>query len=69
MTVDASGQEESLAQSQSHPLIYALIVNHYATLKELRDDYDIWEALELYEMCAVNLYNKYKMLRSMNNGK
>lgn len=40
------------------PIIYLLIVNKYATLKEIRDDYSIKEVLDLYETCLVSLYNK-----------
>ena len=39
-------------------MIYVLITNHYATLKEIRDEYSIEEVLDLYEICLFNLYNK-----------
>ena len=35
-----------------------LIINKYATYKELRDDYNIDEVLDLYELCLVQLHNK-----------
>lgn len=38
--------------------MYALVTNKYATLKELRDDYNIWEVLDLYEMMLVSMTNK-----------
>lgn len=44
-------------------MLYVIIVNKYATLKELRDDYSFEEALDLYEACLVNLYNKYQTVK------
>ena len=41
-------------------MIYTLITNKYATLKEIRDDYSIDEVLDLYEACLVSLYNHYQ---------
>jgi len=46
-----------------------LITNNYATLKEIRDDYNIDEVLDLYEICKVNLYNKYMTYENMNKRK
>ena len=43
-------------------VIYVLLTNHYATLKELRDDYSIDEVLDMYEACMVCLYNKAEMM-------
>lgn len=40
-------------------VVYALVANKLATLKELRDDYDCWEALDLYEVYVVSVTNKY----------
>ena len=45
-----------------NPVIYTLITNGYATLKELRDDYDVEEMLDLYEACCVNMHNKAEAL-------
>lgn len=39
-------------------IIYALIINHYATLKEIRDDYSIDEVLDLYEALMIDIHNK-----------
>ena len=39
-------------------MIYILITNKYATLKEIRDDYSIEEVLDLYDMCLTQIYNK-----------
>lgn len=52
-----------------HPLLYMLIVNKYATLKELKEDYDIYEVLDLYEVCAVNLYNKHQIQNERRSNK
>lgn len=49
--------------SRVHPIIYLLVTNHYATYKEIRDDYDVWEVLDLYEMCIVNIYNKNEIMK------
>ena len=40
-----------------------LVVNKYATLKEIRDDYSVEEVIDLYEACRVNLYNKTLILK------
>lgn len=47
-----------------NPLIYIVISNKYATLKELRDDYDVLEFVELYEMCMVNIHNKHTSIEN-----
>lgn len=43
------------------PIIYTIISNKYATLKEIRDDYSIDEVISLYEACLVNVYNKHQV--------
>jgi len=48
--------------NRMHYIVYTLIVNKYATYKELRDDYDIDEVLDLYETCMVNMHNKHMLL-------
>lgn len=45
-----------------HYIVYTLVVNRYATYKELRDDYTIDELLDLYEACMVNMHNKCMLL-------
>lgn len=45
-----------------HPMIYTIVTNRYATLKELRDDYSLEETLALYEACLVNTYNKHQAI-------
>ena len=45
-----------------NPVIYTLITQGYATLKELRDDYDVEEMLDLYEACCVSMYNKAEII-------
>jgi len=49
---------------------YVIVTNRLATLKELRYDYDIWEILDLYEACMVQIYNKAAMINEggKNNG-
>lgn len=54
----------NLLASKQYSLVYTLVTNKYATLKELRDDYDVFEALALYDMCAINLYNRNEILKS-----
>jgi len=46
-----------------HPIIYTLISNKLATLKEIRDEYSIDEVLDLYEICLVNAYNRAELLK------
>ena len=48
-------------------MIYTLITNNYATLKEIRDDYTFDEVLDLYEVCLVNIYNKNQIKEEFNN--
>ena len=43
--------------------IYMIISSKLATLKELRDDYDMWEAIDLYEICLVSSHNRYIMTK------
>jgi len=47
-------------------MIYQLVANKYATLKELKEDYDVEDTLDLYETFMVNLYNKHQVMRSKN---
>ena len=41
-----------------HPIIYVLIINNYATLKEIKEYYTIDDVLDLYESYRINSYNK-----------
>ena len=43
--------------------IYTLVVNKYATLKEIRDEYSIEEVISLYDACMTNLYNRYQSMK------
>lgn len=45
-------------------VIYTLITQKYATLKELRDDYSVDEMLDLYEACCISMYNKAEIIRA-----
>ena len=49
------------------PIIYTLIVNKYATLKEIRDDYTIEEVLDLYESCLIFNYNRNEICDKIRN--
>ena len=53
-----SETKEFVFAKRVHSMVYVLLSNKYATLKELRDDYTIDEALDLYEICLVALHNK-----------
>ena len=44
-------------------VIYPLITQKYATLKELRDDYDIDEVLDMYEACCISMHNRAEALK------
>lgn len=58
-----------LSQSKlMHPVVYTIVVNRYATLKELTYDYTIEEALALYEACLVNMYNKHQAMSGVKGG-
>ena len=48
-------------------MIYTLISNNYATLKEIRDDDSIEEVLDLYEICLVKLYNKNQVIEEVKS--
>ena len=55
------GQNEDYEfTKRTHPIIYTIIVNNLATLADIRDKYSIEEVLDLYEICLVNAYNKFK---------
>lgn len=45
-------------------MIYCLVTNKYATLKELRDDYEFAEAIDLYDACLTHMYNQHSMAMS-----
>ena len=65
MTIlDDVGDADLIVPERVHPMIYALISNKLATLRELRDDYTFEEALDLYEICAVNCYNKLSITKT-----
>lgn len=52
-----------------NPVIYTLITQGYATLRELRDEYDVDEMLDLYEACCVNMHNKAEAInQGLKNG-
>ena len=46
-----------------HPLIVLLITEKYATYKELKETYDIFEFLDLLEIAMTEQYNKSVDLR------
>lgn len=50
-------------------MLYTLIINHVASYKELRDDYNIYEVLDLYEAWLVNVYNRSKIMEGAKNGR
>lgn len=47
-----------------HPIIYMLMTNGYATYRELRDELDCDDLVQLYEVAMVNLYNKNKAMEN-----
>lgn len=56
------GGAELAACDRLHPILYTLITNGYATLKELRDDYDMDEVLDMYDACMTSLSNKARII-------
>ena len=48
-------------------MIYVLITNKYATFHELKYDYDIDEALDLYEICMCSIANKNDIIEDRKN--
>ena len=68
----SSGETSGLliAARRTSSIIYVLVSNKYATLKELRDDYSIEEVLDLYEICMTNIHNKAALVeeRSRKHG-
>lgn len=48
-------------------VVYILVTNKMATYKELKYDLDIDDALNLYEICMVNLYNRNVMFEDRKN--
>lgn len=47
-----------LSPTRLHRVLYTLITNKYATLKELNDYYTIEDVLDMYEACLYTLHNK-----------
>lgn len=47
-----------------HPIVYCLITNKYATLKEINEYYTIDEVLDMYEIFMCNNYNKKDFLEN-----
>lgn len=45
-----------------------LITRKMATLKELDSDYDVWDAITLYEICLVENYNKNQIMSTISGG-
>ena len=71
-SLDTAGNDSNTAEiiipKSVHPIVYTLIANRFCTLAELRDVYDISDALALYEVCAVSAYNRAKMIEGAKRG-
>ena len=50
-----------------HPIIYLLITNKLTTYQELKYNYTVEDMLDLYEICMVNLHNKFLIMNNKNN--
>lgn len=50
-------------------IVYSLITARYATLKEIRDDYNIYEVLDLYECFRVENYNRMIIMEESKEGR
>lgn len=59
---DAGVLDNLYTVERTHPIIYILITNKYATYREIRDEYTIWEVIDMYEMCMCNIANKSEIL-------
>lgn len=47
-----------------------MVVNKYATLKEIKDEYTVEDVLDLYEMCLTNISNKARLMeRGQRSGR
>lgn len=55
--IDSSGNFNFKLPKKIHPIVYSLIVNRYATLKEIKYEYTIEEVIELYEILKCKEYN------------
>ena len=54
-----------LSTDRTDRILYTLISNKYATLAEIRDKYDIYEVLDLYEIYIISAYNKYIITKNI----
>ena len=67
---NSTGDYDTLTiKRKVHPIVYILVTNKYATLKEIREDYTIEEVLDLYEICMCNIYNKRAIIEAANERK
>lgn len=41
-----------------HHIVYAIIINDKASYVDIRDNMDIYEVLDLYELVVVSAYNR-----------
>ena len=57
------GDIEVTIPERVHPIVYTLVANGLATLLEIKNDYDIWDVLDLYEIFTVNSYNKVTAMK------
>lgn len=60
----AGEQIDLINTERTHPIIYNLISNGFATYREIRDEYSFEEVIDLYEMSVVKAYNKNKILEN-----
>lgn len=63
MSVDSSDSAGELTHAKrTHPIIYVLVTNKLATYLELKYNYDIEGFLDLYEICMVNMHNRFAIM-------
>lgn len=48
----------------AHHVLYVLVTNRFATYYELVHKYNIWEVIDLYDICMTSLYNRYVLLEN-----
>ena len=60
-----AGTGEYLEPTRVDSIIYLLVSNKMATLKELREDYTIEEAMDMLEIYLISTYNQAQVMKEV----
>ena len=60
-----AGEGDYLEPTRVDGIIYMLVSNKMATLKELRDEYSIEEAMDMLEIFLISSYNQAQAIKDV----